>query len=195
MPHERPVPEQRAVLLEELVPQPVGQVLLLAPRLLEQLLDLPRRPSVAERSGQHLLNPIRRWRLTSHRRQTHDPIRVRERVEIIRLGLLRPPIPDQPRHRHLQRRRRYLRPPVEQPLRRIIRPRLGQGTASVGDLSPMVHVERNLDERSVRDSDLLINLANGFGECRRAADTPRWQAGARVDVGEITAAFFSKRCP
>ena len=38
MPHERPVAEQRAVLLEELVAQPVRDVLLLAPRLIEQLL-------------------------------------------------------------------------------------------------------------------------------------------------------------
>ena len=85
MPDERPVPEQRAVLLEELVAQPVGQVLLLAARLLQQLLQpSPATTSRRTLSASTLLQPVRRRRLTRDRRQTHDPIRVRERIEIIR---------------------------------------------------------------------------------------------------------------
>ena len=197
VPDERPVPEQRAVLLEELVPQPVGKVLLLAPRLLQQLLDLRRRPRLAERRGEHLLQPIRRRRLTRHRRQAHDPVGVGERVEIVGLGLLRPPVPDKPRDRHLQRRRRHLRPPLEQPLRRIIRPRLRQRirprSATCRQRSTSNGTLTSVAVRDVQLRDRSLGRA-----CVNSRDDRNAQSAGKISVascGTTTAQFVSKISP
>ena len=125
MPHERPVAKQRAVLLEELIPQPVGDVLLLAASLSKEFLCLRRRPGLTECDGQELLQAVSCRRLSRNRRKANDAVGIGEQVEVVRVRLLGPPVTDESRNSDLQGRSGHLRRSLEEPLCRIVRPRLG----------------------------------------------------------------------
>ena len=152
MPDERPLVEQLVMLFEEPVLQPPPQRLPPSIRITQQAIDQPTRITLGtKRLHQQLTEPVRCRCLTPHRWETHDPILIRQPVQLIGF-LIRPRIAQQPGHRYLQRIRRLLRPTQEQPLRRIIRPRLRQPIRKLTARhpTPILNIKRNLGKVRIR---------------------------------------------
>jgi hypothetical protein len=83
VPDEGAIHEQSAVLFEELISQPIVQVLLLASRLLKQRPPPRGPPGFIERYGEQLLKPFSCRRLAGNGRETEDPVRVRKHVKVV----------------------------------------------------------------------------------------------------------------
>ena len=85
-----------------------------------------------------------------------DAVLVGQRVELVRL-LIGPAVAEQPGHGDLERVGRALRVALEEPLGGVVAVGFGEavGVFLGGDLLPAFEVEGDLDERSVRDIQLL----------------------------------------
>jgi len=78
----------------------------------------------ARSRDQNFCTSVRCRRLTRHRRQANDSVGVGEGMEIIQLSLFRPPVAKQSTHRKPAMVLRHFGSTLEQPLRRIVGPRL-----------------------------------------------------------------------
>jgi hypothetical protein len=93
---------------------------------------------------------------------------------LVELG--RPAVADEPGDADLQRRVRLgpLRTPVEEPLRRVVRLRLGEpvGVLLRRDPLPMIAIVSNTEEGAVCDTELLVKCPNVFCELIGSAIAP-----------------------
>ena len=155
VPDEGAILEHLAVRLEELVAKPGVEIRLLRARGCKELAGTRRRPGRSIGASEELLQTLGRRTLAKHRGKTDDAVAVGELGRVVRLGLLGPAVAEESTHCDLQRLGRDLGSTLEEPLGRVVRPRLGKRAGFLGDAAPVVDVEGDF-RRASRSSTLIF---------------------------------------
>src|SRR5680860_18940 len=186
VPDKWPMMEQLAVLVEELIAQPLIEAA--GASVCEQFREPVVTPPIAPGSLKQMQESLVTGGLSADGRQAHNTVCIRQLEQTIRAerraigetgtGLARPLVAEQPRHGHVQRLVCTGRVAVEQPLRRFAGKRLRQSVRIFlrRHLLPVRQVEGHFDQYPIPNKKVLVQLPHRFVEGGVAAKCPQsWQ--------------------
>ena len=119
-----------------------------------------------------------------------------KRIEVVRF-LIGPAVAEQPGHGDLERVGRALRVALEEPLGGVVAVGFGEAVRVFlgGDLLPAFEVEGDLDQRGVRDVQLLVYTTDGGVKLVGLAEAPDCWQDELGCMGTMTAALLSNYAP